>query len=42
MTVEEEVAFGLQNLGVPRHLMRERIAEAPDLVGLHGLEKRAP
>jgi energy-coupling factor transporter ATP-binding protein EcfA2 len=33
---------GLQNLGVPRHLMRERIAEAPDLVGLHGLEKRVP
>jgi energy-coupling factor transport system ATP-binding protein len=42
MTVEEEVAFGLQNLGIPRDLMRERIAEALDLVGLHGFEMRVP
>ena len=42
MTVEEEVAFGLQNLGVPRSLMRERIAEALDLVGLPGFEMRIP
>lgn len=42
MTVEEEVAFGLQNLGVPRSLMRERIAEALDLVGLSGFDMRIP
>jgi len=42
MTVEEEVAFGLQNLGVQRNLMRERIAEALDLVGLPGFEMRIP
>ena len=42
MTVEEEVAFGLQNMGVPRSLMRERIAEALDLVGLSGFEMRIP
>jgi energy-coupling factor transport system ATP-binding protein len=42
MTVEEEVAFGLQNMGVPRSLMRERIAEALGLVGLSGFEMRIP
>jgi energy-coupling factor transport system ATP-binding protein len=42
MTVEEEVAFGLQNMGVPRGLMRERIAEALGLVGLSGFEMRIP
>jgi energy-coupling factor transport system ATP-binding protein len=42
MTVEEEVAFGLQNLGVPRSLMRDRIREALDVVGLQGFEMRAP
>ncbi len=42
MTVEEEVAFGLQNLGVPREAMVDRIAEALDAVGLSGFETRAP
>jgi len=42
MTVEEEVAFGLQNLGFPRELMRDRIGEALDAVGLQGFELRAP
>ncbi len=42
MTVEEEVAFGLQNLGVPREVMRERIREALEAVGLAGLEQRSP
>jgi energy-coupling factor transporter ATP-binding protein EcfA2 len=42
MTVEEEVAFGLQNLGVPREAMRDRITEALDAVGLSGFETRAP
>ncbi len=42
MTVEEEVAFGLQNLGVPRASMRERIREALEAVGLEGFEMRRP
>ena len=42
MTVEEEVAFGLQNMGVSREDMRSRIAEALDAVGLSGFEMRAP
>jgi energy-coupling factor transport system ATP-binding protein len=42
MTVEEELAFGLQNFGVPRDMMRDRIREALDLVGLSGLEARSP
>lgn len=42
MTVEEEVAFGLQNLGVPREDMLGRIGEALDVVGLSGFETRAP
>ncbi len=42
MTVEEEIAFGLQNLGIPRETMRQRISEALVTVGLSGLEKRSP
>ena len=42
MMVEEEVAFGLQNLGVAREAMRDRIREALDAVGLAGFETRAP
>jgi energy-coupling factor transport system ATP-binding protein len=42
MTVEEEVAFGLQNLGVPREEMRVRIHESLTAVGLNGFETRAP
>jgi len=42
MTVEEEVAFGLQNMSVPRDVMRDRIREALDAVGLTGFEMRAP
>ena len=42
MTVEEEVAFGLQNLGVPRQEMRTRIHESLTAVGLNGLETRPP
>jgi energy-coupling factor transport system ATP-binding protein len=42
MTVEEEVAFGMGNLGVPREEMRERIEAALAAVGLSGFEKRSP
>jgi len=42
MTVEDEVAFGLQNSGVPRDIMLDRIREALSVVGLSGLEARSP
>jgi len=42
LTVKEEIAFGLQNLGVPRDEIEKRVAEMIDLVGLKGLEDRAP
>lgn len=41
-SVENEVAFALENLRTPRPLMRERIARALGAVGLAGLEKRHP
>lgn len=41
-TVEEDVAFGPENLGVNRPAMRERVAGALEAVGLAGLEKREP
>src|SRR6187455_2475721 len=41
-TVRHEVAFGLEQLGVPREEMRERLAEALSVVGLHGFDGRDP
>jgi energy-coupling factor transport system ATP-binding protein len=40
--VEDDVAFGLENLGVPREEMRERVARAIRAVGLEGYERREP
>jgi energy-coupling factor transport system ATP-binding protein len=40
--VELEVAFGLENFGVPAEEMRTRVAETLALVGLRGLEGREP
>jgi energy-coupling factor transport system ATP-binding protein len=40
--VEDDVAFGLENLGVPRGEMRERVAQAIRSVGLEGYERREP
>lgn len=40
--VEDDVAFGLENLGVPRGEMRERVARAIRAVGLEGYERREP
>ena len=40
--VEDDVAFGLENLGVPREEMRERVARAILAVGLEGYERREP
>jgi energy-coupling factor transport system ATP-binding protein len=41
-SVEDDVAFGLENLGVPREEMRERVAAAIRAVGLPGYERREP
>jgi energy-coupling factor transport system ATP-binding protein len=38
--VEAELAFGLENLGLPRALMRKRIEEVIDQVGINGLRRR--
>jgi energy-coupling factor transport system ATP-binding protein len=40
--VEDDVAFGLENLGVPREEMRARVARAIRGVGLEGYERREP
>lgn len=40
--VEDDVAFGLENLGVERAEMRERVREAIVSVGLAGYERREP
>jgi energy-coupling factor transporter ATPase len=42
MTVAEEVALGLENLGVPYEEMKVRIGEALALVDLVGFEERMP
>jgi energy-coupling factor transporter ATP-binding protein EcfA2 len=41
-TVAEEIAFGLENLGVAPDAMPDRIAGALALVGLAGFEERSP
>jgi energy-coupling factor transport system ATP-binding protein len=40
--VEDDVAFGLENLGVPRKEMRDRVNRAIRAVGLEGYERREP
>ena len=40
--VEDDVAFGLENLGTPREEMRERVRAAIRAVGLEGYERREP
>ena len=40
--VEDDVAFGLENLGVERPVMRERVRKAIRAVGLRGYERREP
>lgn len=41
-TVEEEVAFGVENLAVPNPELRERVDNAIDLVGMTDFKKRNP
>lgn len=42
MSVEEEVAFGPENLALPREEIRERVEWALELVGLKGFNERSP
>jgi energy-coupling factor transporter ATP-binding protein EcfA2 len=41
-TVREEIAFGLENLGVPRDEMIERVADVVELLGIGELVDRSP
>ncbi len=41
-TVEEDVAFGLENLGVSPEIIRLRVAEALEIVGLSAFSHHAP
>jgi energy-coupling factor transport system ATP-binding protein len=41
-TVEEEVAFGPENLGLQPSVIRERVDEALEVVGITGLSRRQP
>lgn len=41
-TVEEDVAFGPENLGLPSEVIRERVNESARLVGISELMKRPP
>jgi energy-coupling factor transporter ATPase len=42
LSVEKDVAFGLENLGVPREEMRKRTDWALQLAGIYDLRERAP
>ncbi len=42
MTVEKNVAFGLENRKVPKHEINTRVAEVLDMVQMSGYEKRTP
>ena len=42
LTVFEEVALGLQNLGVDKDTIIENITTSLELVGLAGFEERSP
>ena len=42
LSVEKDVAFGLENLGVPREEMRQRVGEVLNLTGIYDLRERGP
>jgi len=42
MSIEEEVAFGPENLAIPREEIRERVEWALEVVGMKGYNDRAP
>ena len=41
-TVFEEIAFGLENIGVPRDQMKERVERALEMTGISDLANRSP
>ncbi len=41
-TVFEEIAFGLENIGVPRDEMKERVERALEMTGIRDLADRSP
>jgi len=41
-TVFEEIAFGLENIGVPRDKMKQRVEDAMQLTGISELADRSP
>ena len=41
-TVEEEIAFGLENFGIPREEMRQRVEWAMEQVGIAHLREKSP
>ena len=41
-TVEDDVAFGLENQGLPREEMKKRVVESLELVGMLDFKKREP
>jgi len=41
-TVEDDVAFGLENQGLPREEMKKRVAESLELAGMLDFKKREP
>ena len=42
LSVEKDVAFGLENLGMAREMMRERVDWALKMTGIEDLRERAP
>ena len=40
--VDDEIAFGLEQAGIPRGTMRKRVEEALDLLGIGHLRERSP
>jgi len=42
LSIEKDVAFGLENLGMPRAKMRERVEWALNLTDIHDLRERSP
>ncbi len=42
LSVEKDVAFGLENLGVPREEMVKKVKWALEITGIHDLRERAP
>jgi energy-coupling factor transporter ATPase len=42
LSVEKDVAFGLENIGVPREEIRKKVDHAMNLTGIYDLRERSP